>query len=350
MHHACIQFAKATGKAVIRWRANAKGWQQAPPPHLEHEAYSNPCFYEYFVEGADGFLTQTVSKQLGLVNGQSFKCHSLTLEHDDQQADLNARIQSASPGDVITLPQEPMSINIELNSENFTMEQLKTLHYFRLNDQQNTTSVPVQQPSSSDSTQSSYTDTGTLQDDNPPPITSPAFKIPCKKSLQTHNNGNQCQEQNEEQFIVPLTAGKGKHCSNVTVQGTQNIKPSCIDITPFFAFQLSFVMTVNKSEGQTMPNAILALSEREGSSFNISFRHLYVACSRVKKRNNNRLLLTGRGHNKLKSIHYLTTLQPPLDSRSVLRGFCKRGGRGWETDAWDCHATLAEWERVCSSK
>ena len=338
MHHACIRFAKATGKPVIRWKAEAKGWQQAPPPHLEHEAYSDPCFYEYFVEGADGFLTATISKQLGLVNAQSFKCHSLTLAHDDQQADLHSRIDSASPGDVITLPQEPLSVNVELDSENFTMNQLKALHYFCLNDEQNTTTIPLEQPSSSNSSQTSYTDTGSLEQHTSPLFTT-TFTIPRKNNVTPR----------EDPFIIPLTKGKGKRCNNVTVQGTNNIKPSCINIIPYFAFQLSFVMTVNKSEGQTMPNAILALSEREGAPFNITFRHLYVACSRVKKRNDNRLLLTGRGYCKWKSIHYLTTLQPPLDSKSVLDGFATKGGPGWEHDKWNCHSTLAAWEEICSS-
>ena len=337
-HHAAIRFAKATGKAVIRWRSDAKGWQQSPPKHLEHEAYADPCFYEYFVEGADGFLTATVSKQLGLVNAQSFKCHSLTLAHDEQQSDLNSRIQSASPGDIITLPQEPLSVNIELDTEHFTMDQLKALHYFRLNDECNTTSMPLQPPSSSNSSQTSYTDTGPLPDDTPPPLDSNNFQIPRKQHFQPK----------KEVFIIPLTRGKGKRCNNVTVQGSDNIKPSCINIIPHFAFQLAFVMTINKSEGQTMPNAILALSEREGASFNMTFRHLYVACSRVKRRLDNRLLLTGRGHRKWKSIHYLTTLPPPLDSQSVLRGFAAKGGHGWEHDQWDCHSTLAAWESVCA--
>jgi hypothetical protein len=46
---------------------------------------------------------------------------------------------------------------------------------------------------------------------------------------------------------------------------------------------LQFVMTVNKSEGQTMPNTILALSKCKGSSFNFKFQQLYVTCSRVCK-------------------------------------------------------------------
>ena len=54
------------------------------------------------------------------------------------------------------------------------------------------------------------------------------------------------------------------------VYGTKNIRPSVIDIQPHFPFQLSFVMMVNKSEGQTIPNAILAISECPNSSFNFT--------------------------------------------------------------------------------
>ena len=109
-------------------------------------------------------------------------------------------------------------------------------------------------------------------------------------------------------------------------------------------------MTVNKSEGQTMPRAILALSERKKSTFNYTFRHLYVASSRVKKRIDNRLLLCGKSHRKWLSVEYLTKLRPPYDSASVLKGFTKHGGEGWRDDEWDPDVTLRHWEKACRKK
>ena len=343
-HEAAIRFAKATGKPVIRWKAHTENWKQAPPEHLKHEAYSDPCFYEYFVQGAEAFLNVTISKTLGLVNAQSFKCHSLTLHMEEQQQDLNQRIETSVPGEIITLPQEPLAVNAEINIKHFTNEQLHQLENFRLSFADHASPQPPQtNPSdcSLDDDNDSYSDAKPLRPlpttANPKPnINDPTFTIPRKKP----------KPQPEHQpFVIPITQAQGKLSKNAAVYGTSNIKPSEIDIKPHFPFQLAFVMTVNKSEGQTMPNAILALSERPHARFNFTFRHLYVACSRVRKRQHNRLLLTGRRHRKYHSLHYLTLLKPPWDSASVLKGFRARGGPGWEDDIWDPHSTLRYWER-----
>ena len=340
-HFAAVRFAKAKGRPVIRWKAHTRNWKQAPPEHLKHEAYSDPCFYEYWVDGAEAFLNNTISKSLGLVNAQSFTCHSLTLHTPEQQNDLINRINSSVPGEVITLPQQPLAINAKLNIKNFTNEQLQNMEHFRISfdDGHRPDTQPPPPPQDHDNT-SQYTDTDTLPSLPSTSFMSKQFTIPRKQKTTTDNTND---------FVIPITAGSGRNSINATVFGNNNIKPSEIDIIPHFPFQLSFVMTVNKSEGQTMPNAILALSERQGAKFNYTFRHLYVAASRVKRRDHNRLLLVGKAHRKWLSVNYLTTLRPPMDSKCVLRGFAARGGPGWDNDTWDPDVTLHQWEHVCDN-
>ena len=340
-HHAAVRYARAKGKAVVRWKARTKNWRQAPPENLKHEAYADPCFYEYWVDGASALLTNKVSKSLGLVNARSFTCHSLTLHTPQQQQEFDNRIKSSVPGEIITLPQEPLAINAQLNINDFTNEQLQNMEHFRISFQDvNRPDIqPAQQPSCTDDA-SHYTDSDTLPSLPSPPLTSRKFAIPRK-----HKTSNE----SSHAFVIPVTAGPGKPSIRAAVFGNANIKPSEIDIYPHFPFQLSFVMTVNKSEGQTMPNAILALSERQNARFNFSFRHLYVATSRVKHRNHNRLLLCGRSHRKWLSIMYLTNLKPPLDSKCVLQGFSARGGEGWRDDTWDPDKTLRRWQHACET-
>ena len=128
------------------------------------------------------------------------------------------------------------------------------------------------------------------------------------------------------------------------VYGTNNIWLSLINNKPYFPFQLSFVMTVNKSKGQMMPNAILSLSKCTNLSCNFTHHHLYVACSRVWKHSDNRLLLTGNCNTKCwMSVDYLTQLRPSLDSYSVLKGFNAHGGPGWQADAWDPDTAYKTW-------
>ena len=194
---------------------------------------------------------------------------------------------------MITLPQQPLSINAQLDVENFTNEQLQNMEHFRIslgNEQPPTATPPAEQIALENK---DYTDSESIPSRHSRRSTRSApfmgfnFRIPRKKKKQ-HNE--------KPVFVVPITAGKGKPSINAPVYGGPNTKPSEINIKPHFPFQLLFVMTVNKSKGQTMPNVILALSKREGGRFNYTFRHLYVACSRVKKRRDNRLLLCGRRH------------------------------------------------------
>jgi hypothetical protein len=350
-HHAAIRFAKATGKPVIRWKAHTENWRQAPPEHLKHEAYSDPCFYEYWVEDAQAYLTACISKKLGLVNSQTFICHSLTMHSLEQQHSLNQRILSSRPGEIITLPQEPLAINVRLEIDKFDKEQLQNMEHYRLS-LSTDNSTPGDEPNTPDAPEEekdSYSDSEFLPSvPTPPPprFMGQGFRIPRKKKS-TDDEMQQPDHHDAKKdvlFVIPITAGKTKTTEQVPVYGTSNIKPSEINIKPHFPFQLSFVMTVNKSEGQTMPKAILALSQRKDSSFNFNFRGLYVANSRVRKREDNRLLLYGKGHNKLLSIHYLTTLRPPLDSLCVLKGFAARGGKGWRDDVWNPEETLRRWE------
>ena len=269
-HVAAVRFAKAKGKPVIRWKAWATNWKQSPDENVRHQAYRDPCFYEYFVQDGPAFLTARISKQLGLVNARPLTCHSISMKEDDQQAALEARIQSSVPGEIITLPIEPLSVNMQLNINDFSNEQLQNLEHFRINIDGNNHIYSHQQ----EEVNSTYTDTEPLPSiatAQPIDINTANFTIPKKKPAQPDKP---LEPKQPPPFIIPITAGLGKLVKEVPVYGNDVIKPSIIDIRAKFPFQLSFAITVNKSEGQTMPNAILALSYRQHTPFNVDHRRL----------------------------------------------------------------------------
>ena len=77
----------------------------------------DPCFYEYFVAGADIFLTTNINNNLGLANGSPASLHSLTFATEDQLHEVETQMSNASPGDVITLDEPPLSVNIKLSAD-----------------------------------------------------------------------------------------------------------------------------------------------------------------------------------------------------------------------------------------
>ena len=98
---------------MYRWMTGYSHWEGSPGVDAP-EVYDDPCFYEYFVEGADGFLTDKINPDFCLVNATPVKYHSLCIEDKDDLANIHATLLHASPGDVITLSVPPVAVNVEV--------------------------------------------------------------------------------------------------------------------------------------------------------------------------------------------------------------------------------------------
>ena len=283
-HEAAVHFAKKTGTAVVRWMVKEPSlWAQRPPDDQMDSVLEDPCFYEYWVAGADAYLNGKLSGDLGLVNAQGpFQCHSLTMSSRDEEQYLQFAMDHACPGEVITLREPPLSVNLSAEKKLFTKEQLAALKEFELD------------------------------------VSSAACEKPGKKSI-----------------VIPIVPTGGRTFEKVPIPGGQTYRQSKVNIHQHFPFYLNFVITVNRSEGQTMDNVILAISHREGLKYNFSYLALYVALSRVREGANIRLLVVGDSHfERCMSLDYVTSLKPPIESYALLEGFRKRGGPGWEKDMW----------------
>ena len=79
-------FAKTFGKYVIRWPARHRKWEQAPNSKFHATVMQDDgAFWEYYVQDADGFITDTVSKPLKMVNATRVRYHSLSFDNHAQE-------------------------------------------------------------------------------------------------------------------------------------------------------------------------------------------------------------------------------------------------------------------------
>jgi len=319
-----IRFATLTGTVVVRWMVNWSRWAQQPSSEYVATALLDDCFYEYFVYDADACINDNICKKLCLVNAQPVRCHSLTLVDEDRQNDLNEKIRSLPPGSVITLDAPPLSYNVRLQRANFSTAQIDAMRDIRIRP-----NLQAPQPIS----------------DNISDVVG-QFSATEGSDTSSDSGDQQKKEKHEDDIIIPIIRGRTKWRREVPVYGSANFLPSEVSIKPYFPIDLLFVMTVNKSEGQTMERVILAISHRPGNQKNFDYQALYVALSRVRQGEHNRLLLTGKGESeKWLSLSYIPKLKAPLASLSMLGGFVKKGGDGWQDDVWNPDVAYKSYDR-----
>jgi hypothetical protein len=101
---------------VVRWfRKRQDGKWKGKPMEAENvmRAMEEECFYELFVPGAAGYLTENINTDIGLANGVEIKYHSLSFGTPEE--DEVFRDEFANSDDLImTLDQPPLAVNVEL--------------------------------------------------------------------------------------------------------------------------------------------------------------------------------------------------------------------------------------------
>ena len=92
-----------------------------------------------------------------------------------------------------------------------------------------------------------------------------------------------------------------------------------------------------------LPKVIFALSARPFGNFD--YAAFYVGMSRVRKRDDIRLLLTGRSYaEQMDSIRYLLYLRPKISLRHFQAAFEKGGGTGWKDDECNLYRVYVSME------
>jgi hypothetical protein len=274
IHSQCRRFARAKGCHVIRWPVQSKQWEQKPrlPQHVE-QAMDDPCFWEYYVPEADGFLTDNANKSQRLANGTRIRYHSIVPLNQNQTDQIKAQTESLPIGSVITLSELPLAINVILvDEESGKNEKTKKSNIARWKSH-------------------------TLVKDR---------------------------------VVVPILPQRYKKnpWDKTIVSGGDGFLPSRVKIRAHFPIEPAFAITIHKAQGRTINKVILAISQRLVAKCNMSYASLYVALSRVKRATDIRLLLHGYSWD---SVKYVSTLEPDKCIKAFFAGF-KRDASQWNAD------------------
>ena len=273
---AACRFARAHNTVVIRWLSKQSEWiQKLEGQDAVSAEYQDPVFWEYFLSGAKRFITENINKPLGLVNGRTCKYSSLLLLNEMDLTNFRTWIDNkAKPGDVYDLLEPPTAVNItlELDVSGWKSTKIHALTPLSIE--------PVR-----------FVENGML-----------AFITVPMLPQSTHN--------------------PWKKAKPVPVGGSKTFPASKVSIQDHFPIEMGFAITVHESEGQTLDKVILALSYHEAKQFSLDYWQVYVALSRVKKREDIGLLLTGTDEvMKWQSIQYLWDLKPDASVQAFFAGF-----------------------------
>jgi hypothetical protein len=271
----CRRYAAIEGKRIYRWPSKHKQWVQAPCSIYEEDAISeNACFWEYFIEGCECYITKNINAALRLANGTRAVYHSITPRDEEQEAEIRDKTAASSGiGSVISLSKPPLSVNIQLKDEE----------------------------------------------------TSPA--VIAKWSKYSLEAGK---------IVIPITSKDStyaKYKQTIVGGNGDRYAPSKVSIKQVIPLEPSLTTTVHKSQGRTMDAVILALSHRKLAICNLRYEALYVAMSRVRKAADIRLLL--HGEDPWQSVSYISTLQPPPSLAAFFAGHDRgraEGSTEWNAD------------------
>ena len=269
-------FAQDFDTHIIKWPSEAISWRNKPADVLRTAEItdSDPCFWEYFVPGAEAFLTHNVNNELGLANGTAVKLHSLTFADSQQLQYVTNLIKNSTPGSEIILLKPPLAVNVLIPSS------------------------PASNTSSKKRAQLKI-----LKDE---------------LSLPGH----------DDEIIIPLPQDK-KNCKwqHYTVQGHNVVSVGKVQTRPTFTFELAFAMTVHKAQGRTISRVVLALSMHPLHTSRMSYASIFVAMTRVRHRNHLRLLYHNNGYNTGDmGVEYITRLRPDPDVLDYYAGFTNSSG------------------------
>ena len=107
-------------------------------------------------------------------------------------------------------------------------------------------------------------------------------------------------------------------------------RPSKAKVRSHFPFDLGFAMTDHKSQGRTMRKLTLVISERPVAISQLNWSAIYVALSRVEKREDIRFLL--EDHEHCGSVMYVTRLRPNADVKLYFSRFKNTNGSTWDPE------------------
>ena len=278
-----------------------KGWQGQPSKEKQREntIRREPCFWEYYVEGALGYMNKNVNIDVRLANGTMIRYHSISLGSDKAEKDVMEQAGKVGPGGVITLKDPPEMINVEVFPDVDGDDEVTRELNRRLRREWSHGRI---QPGD-----------GAGEEEGHGRVVIPV--------------GPESQIQQKLEYV----RGFGSRSSNCGPS-----RPSTATLKDRFPLELGFAMTVHKAQGRTIRRLILSLSEHPCSVLRLSWEALYVALSRVRRKDDIRILLKkdeGRG-----ALAYVSNLKKDRYVGYYFGGF--RTGEEGSPQRWNRHAAL----------
>ena len=259
-------FALRNKRPLIRWRLEIRSWLNRPPfTQRSNLINCDPIFYDHFVQGIDGYLTENINISLMIGNGSKVKYHSLSFATKDQEKHVGRLIQNSKPGEIITLDFAPSYVNVELYQDKFKEDVKHKLHSMK------------------------------IQTDDP--------------NL-------------EGKIIIPLTSyRKPPNLKAMPTMITETCyQPARVSIVPMFPLQLGAAVTVDKAQGRTIDKVVVCLSQKSNKIMDMNRNSIFVALSRVQKRDDLRLLIHDE-QDKRKELQYISQLEIDQFYFDYLNGF-----------------------------
>lgn len=224
----CQAFAHVHRTHVIRWPMLYRKWEGKPrqAEHVQNAVQDDPCFWQYYVKGAEAFLVENYARKEGLVNARKLACVGLVPHKDDEER-LTRAMRESPVGSVISLDREPEYVVMEVVGGDPELWQDLTIV--------------------------------------------------------------------KDRAVIAIHSRQSKDWNKVTVYEGLFYGPSRVQVRRVYPFDLAFALTVHKAQGRTVRLMIVAVSKRGDKMREMTYSHLYVALSRVRRRKNVRLLVHDRG-------------------------------------------------------
>jgi hypothetical protein len=144
-----------------------------------------------------------------------------------------------------------------------------------------------------------------------------------------------------ESSIIPIchtTSGRADSWKKHTIR-TSLGAPCKASMKDYLHVELAFASTVHKTQGKTLSTVVIALEERPSGMPALTYTHLFVALSRVRRASDIRILL--KLPNDRSRLMYIAKLKPSVDNKAFFQGF------SLSKDNWS--ATCAESNAESSS-
>ena len=136
------RWAQHHGLPLIRWKLPLRGIERLEPAELTALYEEEPSLWGYFVKGAPAVLTvENISQGRGLVNGTRVTLDSFTMD-PKLRLNVDTLLQDVGPGGVVTLPQQPLSIQVRPHVKSTFLNRLRE---FSVSTQPDDVIIPILQ-------------------------------------------------------------------------------------------------------------------------------------------------------------------------------------------------------------